>query len=325
MLKHLIRAILFLVVLPASSNAQSDWDTYPARTIANIVEAHSGEVSNKSDLIVSADPFPSKAVVTYTGKRRPVGEYTKFFIKLWVETRNLPPENANMLVEEYSFREKDKEYWIPVLKPLAPSFNKELKEGDEIQIYYFFLGGYNERKLREKDTNKDKTKEKDIGAVEDKVTWIFAVEEFQKPNLESQDNSGGSAYISQPLAAAIDRSLEGSGKEHDFLIDARQVKSKSKVIYTGEVRKVGEKRMRFLKVWLESRELPANVIGLLQEEARFREGDQEYWLPVRKKILDDMAGQLKKGDEIVIHTILAGGVPQADSVEWVFIVGEFSK
>ncbi len=103
-MKHLIRATLFLVVLPVSSYAQSDWHTYPARTIANIVEAHSGEVSSKSDLIVSADPFPSNTVVTYSGKRRPVGEYTRFFIKLWVETRKLPPENANMLLESISRR-----------------------------------------------------------------------------------------------------------------------------------------------------------------------------------------------------------------------------
>ena len=57
-MKRLMRAILFLVLLPVSSYAQSDWHTYPARTIANIIEEHSGEVSNKSDLIVSADPFP---------------------------------------------------------------------------------------------------------------------------------------------------------------------------------------------------------------------------------------------------------------------------
>ena len=110
MIKQLIPAILFLFVLPVSSYAQSDWHTYPARTIANIIEMHSGEVSNKSDVIISGDPFPSKTIVTYTGKRRPVGEYTKYFINLWVQTRNVPPENANMLVEEYLFRETDKEY-----------------------------------------------------------------------------------------------------------------------------------------------------------------------------------------------------------------------
>jgi hypothetical protein len=324
-MKHLFRAIIFLVGFSISSYAQSDWHTYPVRTIADIIEAHSGDGSHKSDLIVSADPFPSKTEVTYTGKRRPVGEYTKFFINLWAETRNLPPENANMLVEEYLFREKNKEYWIPVLKPLAPSFDRELKEGDEIQIYYFFLGGYNEKKLREKDTSKDKTKEKDTGKVEDKVTWIFAVEEFQKPNLKPQANSGASAYISQPLASAIDNSLTVSGEKSDFLIDARQVKSKSKVIYTGEVREVGEKKMRFLKSWAEKRGLPLGILELLKQEARFRDGDKDYWLPVRKKILDDMAGRVRKGDEIVIHTILAGGVTQTNSVEWVFIVGEFSK
>ncbi|HWT00643.1 MAG TPA: hypothetical protein VN256_10375 [Pyrinomonadaceae bacterium] len=254
-----------------------------------------------------------------------MSEYTKFFIKIWAESRNLPPENAGMLVEEYLFREKDKEYWIPVLKTLAPFFDKELKEGTEIQIYYFFLGGYNEKTLREKDTSKDKTKEKERGIIEAKVTWVFAVEEFQRPNSGPQDNSAGSAYISQPLAAAIDKSLEDSGKKLDLVIDARQVKSKSKVIYTGDVREAGEKKMRFLERWLESLGLPLQVIGLLQQEARFREGDKDYWLPVRKKILDDMAGQVKKGDEIVIHTILAGGLPQADSVEWVFVVGEFSR
>ena len=63
----------------------------------------------------------------------------------------------------------------------------------------------------------------------------------------------------------------------------------------------------------------------MKQETRFREGDKDYWLPIRKKISDEMAEQLEKSDEVVIHTILAGGVPQANSIEWVFVVGEFSK
>ncbi len=83
--------------------------------------------------------------------------------------------------------------------------------------------------------------------------------------------------------------------------------------------------MRFLKFWAESRGIPLGVLELLKQEARFREGDKDCWLPIRKKIADDMAQQLKKGDEVVIHTILAGGIPEANSIEWVFIAGEFSK
>lgn len=143
--------------------------------------------------------------------------------------------------------------------------------------------------------------------------------------LKAQQGASGSSYINQPLADAIDRNIEKSEGKIDFLIDGRQVKSKSKVIYTGEVRKVSKRKLSFLEIWIESRGLPSQVIELLQQEARFREGGKDYWLPVRKKILDDMAGQVKKGDEIIIHTILAGGVPEGDSIVWVFVVGEFSK
>ena len=320
-MKHILYIFLLILTFTTPSVAQNDWHTYPIRTIAEIINVHSGEVSQKADLIISTNPFPSKTKVIYTGKSRPSGKRTKDFIKLWVQTRNVPASNADMLVEEFLFREQDKEYWIPVVKTLVPFFGKELKEGDEIVIYYFFLGGYDEAKLIQKDTSlSEKAKKEEALKVKAGIEWIFAVEEFQK-----LAKAQGSAYIDQSLAAAIDKDLTSSGKKGDFLIDARQVKSKSKVIYTGEIREASEKKMRFLKFWAESQGHPLGILQLLTQEARFREGDKDYWLTIRKKIADDMAVQLKKGDEVIIHTILAGGVSQADSIEWVFIVGEFSR
>jgi hypothetical protein len=180
MMRLLIRAALLILTLSASSYAQSDWHTYPVRSIADLIQAHSGETSVKPDIIISADPFPSKTVATYTGKHRPASQYTKDFIDLWAKSRNLPPENAGLLVEEYLFKEKDKEYWIPVHKKVVPVFDLVLEAGDEITIYYFFLGGYNEKQLREKEIKKDQTKAKAMETVEDRITWIFAVEKFQK-------------------------------------------------------------------------------------------------------------------------------------------------
>jgi molybdopterin converting factor small subunit len=320
-MKHILYIFLLILTLATSSFAQNDWHTYPVRTIADIIGAHSGEASQKADLIISANPFPSKTKAIYTGKSRPIGKRSKDFIKLWVQTRNVLASNADMLVEEILFREQDKEYWIPVIKKLVPFFSKELKEGDEIVIYYFFLGGYDEAKLIQKDSSlSDKAKKEEALKVKAGIEWIFAVEEFQvlaKPQ--------GSAYINQSLAAAIDKDLTSSGKRDGFLIDARQVKTKSKVIYTGEIREASDKKMRFLKTWAESQSHPLGILQLLNQEARFREGDKDYWLPIRKKIADDMAAQLKKGDEVIIHTILAGGIPEANLIEWVFIVGEFSR
>ena len=320
-MKQILHTFFLILMFAIPSFAQKDWHTYPARTIAELINSHSGEASQKADLIISANPFPSKTIATYTGKSRPIGKRTKDFIKLWVQTRNVPAGNADMLIEEFLFREQNKEYWIPVIKTLVPFFGKELKEGDEIVIYYFFLGGYDEAKLIQKDTSlNEKAKNEAASKATGKIEWIFAVEEFQKPAT-----SQASAYINQSLAAAVDKDLASSGRKDEFQIDARQVKSKSKVIYTGEVRGAGEMKMRFLKSWAETQGYPLGILGVLQQEARFREGDKDYWLPIRKKIADDMSQQLKKGDEVIIHTILAGGIREANSIEWVFIVGEFSR
>jgi molybdopterin converting factor small subunit len=321
-MKQILLTLFLIFAFTIPSFAQNDWHTYPVRTIAELIEATSGDSSKKADLIISANPFPSKTKATYTGKSRPISRRTKDFIKLWTETRNVPASNADMLVEEFLFREQNREYWIPVIKKLVPFFGKELKEGDEIVIYYFFLGGYDEAKLVQKDSSlSEKEKKEAASKATGKIEWIFAVEEFQKLTVKPQT----SAYLDQPLSAAVDNNLKVSGKKGEFLLDTRQVKSKSKVIFTGEIREAGEKKMRFLKVWAESQGHPLGVLQLLSQEARFREGDKDYWLPIRKKIADDMAAQLKKGDEVVIHTILAGGIPEANAVDWVFIVGEFSK
>ncbi|HEX8248048.1 MAG TPA: hypothetical protein VF599_07745 [Pyrinomonadaceae bacterium] len=311
-MKHLAGALILTVAATLNLFAQSDWHTYPVRSIAEVIALNPVEASKNSDIIISANPFPSKTTAVYTGQRRAISQDTKNFIGLWVQTRGVPPENAAMLTEEFLFREKDREYWLPVLKKVAPVFGRELKEGDEITIYYFFLGGYNPKKLQEKSVVKDNPPKP---AAEDKIEWIFAVEAFQK-----------SAYKTQTLAAAIDKSLESSGNKTDFLIDARQVKSKSRVIYTGEVRSASEKKILFLKRWAEKIGAPAGIVELLQQEAHFRDGDKSYWLPVRKSILDEMQRRLKKGDAVEIHTILAGAVPQpTDSFEWVFVVGEFTR
>lgn len=189
---RLFGILLLTLALYVCANAQSDWDTYQSRTIGEIIEAHTNEGSNKVDLIVSADPFPSKMVVTFTGRHRPVGEYTRDFIALWIQTRNVPASNAELLVEEYLFSEKGKEYWIPVVKAVTPFIEKELKSGDEIVVYYFFLGGYNEKRLRAK--KKDKSKRTDGKKIEDGVTWIFAVEEFRRTG------PGASSAITRPPA-----------------------------------------------------------------------------------------------------------------------------
>jgi len=192
--------LLTFISLAFSVPAQSDWHTYPLRGLSELVTQEQGLVSEtpKSDIVISAQPFPSKTVVTYTGTKRPVDELTRSFIKLWAQTRNIPAENAEQLVDEYLFKEKGTEYWIPVLQSVAPYFEKELKANDEIMIYYFYLGGFNPKSLYEKSTTKPKVS----GRLSESIRWIFAVEEFQKPKP--------SEFILRSLDSVIDHDLEAS-------------------------------------------------------------------------------------------------------------------
>ncbi len=154
-------------------------------------------------------------------------------------------KNAEMLVDEYLFTEGDKSHWVPVIKTLTPYLEKELKEGDRIIVYYFLLASFSPKKLHEKNTSKDKGPY--TGGNE--THWIFAVEEFQKDRSPQP-------YISQPLDDAIDRPVEKLNNPLPYFVDSRQVRSRSRVIYTGKSRAVSELRLQLLGDWIKTNGLP---------------------------------------------------------------------
>lgn len=311
-MRHFILSLLLTGLLAFPASAQNDWHTYPLRSIAEIAEQHSGKASEKADMLISANPFPSKTVAVYTGKHRPIGERSVFFIKLWAESRGVP-QNAAMITEEYLFREKDREYWMPAVAKIVPFLNTELKEGDEVMIYYFFMGGYNAKTLEDKDTSRAKK----IQGLPDRMDFVFVLEEFQKPRVVS-------TVKDQPLSGAIDKDFKiPAGAE--FALDPRQVKSLSRLVYTGEVRATSEKRLALIDEWAKSVGGGAGVMRSLSREALFREGDKEYWIPVISSLLADMQEQLVKGDTVIVNTMLLGGVRGESGIEWIFGAGTFSK
>jgi hypothetical protein len=314
-MRNFIFSLLLISVLALTAYAQNDWDTYPLRAISEIVDQHSADTYQKPakpDMMISADPFPSKTLAVYTGKHRPVAGRVSSFIKLWAESRGVA-ENASQLAEEYLFKEKDKEYWMPVVSKLVPYLEKELKAGDRVMIYYFFLGGYNAKTLQDKDTSGAKK----IEGLPDRMDFVFALEEFQKPKTVS-------AVRNQPLSDAIDKDFKiPAGAE--LALDPRQVKSLSRLVYTGEVRATSEKRLLLIDEWAASAGGGAGVMRTLRREVLFREGDKEYWIPVLSTLLERMQQELVKGDVVMVNTLLMGGVRGESGIEWVFGAGAFTK
>lgn len=314
MKKYLVIATLF-VLSGTCVQAQSDWDTYPMRGISELIQQEEGLVNKtpKSDIIISAQPFPSKTVVTYVGTKRPVDELTNSFIKLWTETKGLPAKNSEQLVEEYLFKEKENEYWIPVIKSITPYFEKELKANDEIMIYYFYLGGFNPKSLNDKSIAKTKT----TTPSSDKIRWIFAVEEFQKPR--------SAEFVLRSLDSVIDREMEKPGKISGVWFDPRQMKSKTKLIVTGDVRDISGRRKELLDIWFEKNGFSGNTSSLMSKEARFTDGDKEYWIGLRNTILDEITKTVKKGEPIFLNSILVGGIKTDDKIDWYFLAGVYSR
>jgi len=305
-MKKAVIFVLGFIALAGQIHAQSDFDTYPTRTLISLVHEHDTPETKNADFAVSANPFPSKTAVSVVGEHRPIPKAKKDFVKLWFETRGLPTDRADGLENEYHFKEGDADFWLPVLKPLEPFIEKELVKGDAVELYYFFMGGYS-KTARE---------------------WVFVVEEFRKlerPSVGEPQTAPGSGYEVRALASVIAEQANPAAKSGEYTISANDFRTKAHVVFTGDVRSVTGEKKRFLEAWVEARGLPKGAAGLLSREGRVRQGETEYWLPFRETVLKQMLGEVKKSDQVDLYVILAGAYRDQGKDEWVFVVGGYSK
>jgi len=311
-MKKGIFAFPLILLLAWGVAAQSDWHTYPFRDLATVNAGEEAlyDKTQKADMVISAQPFPSKTRVTFTGKKRAVSEYGKSYIKLWNESRGMPASNVDLLLEEFLFLERGNEYWMPVVKGTAQAIGKDLRPGEEVIIYYFYLGGFNPKSLQAKDTSKTKDNPES-----DTMHWLFAVERVETVGL---------SFALMRLEDVIEQNKEMPGKSEDIWFDSRQIKAKARVVFTGEVREISGKRRQLRDLWFEKRGAPPGTSQLMQSEGLFKDGDNEHWIILRNQTRDHLRSYIKKGDTVYLNAILAGAIRDSSRIEWVFMSGEYS-
>ncbi len=305
---------IFSLIFTGAVWTQDDWHTYPFRELSVLVgqeETLYQSNDRKGEIVISARPFPAKTRLVFTGSKRAIAGHTKNFIRIWFETRGVPVEKADLLVDEFLFKEKDKEHWIPVLKSVTPSMENSLKPGDEIIAYYFYLGGFNGKALNSKRSTKETSTEPTIEG----IRWIFTVEKFEKPNGE---------FKIQSLAGVIESSTEAALKADDIWYYPSNIKTKVKVRFTGDVREVAGKRKRLRDLWFDRMGFSEGASGLMQFEAKFIEDGKEYWIAVRNRTLEQMQENVKKDESLYLNSILAGGIKDKGKIDWFFVAGEYS-
>jgi hypothetical protein len=165
----LLLLILISPLFASPSFAQGfPWDDFKRRTLKEIISIDAKEIQDserENRVIFHADMLLSVIRVRYTGKSRLLSEVKKDFLKKWAQTfAQNDDEYAAHYERDYLFTEGDVEYWLPVQKQVSAYFPKELKDGDEVDIYIVRAGGVCSKKV---------------------CDWLFLVEEFQKPKVNS--------------------------------------------------------------------------------------------------------------------------------------------
>lgn len=144
-MKKLSFLILTITFLSIYCDAQDfPYDKYLTRTLAELVDDNSPKPNRpveKIDLLISAKPFYSAVRVKYVGGSRPISDTKKMLIKTWQESLGYDANVIKLFENEYLFKECEKEYWLPVQKPVASYFPKELAENDNITLYLMVVGG----------------------------------------------------------------------------------------------------------------------------------------------------------------------------------------
>jgi len=177
-------SILMLIGAAASFAQGFPWNDFKPRTLKDIVSIDAKEIKDserESRVIFHADMLLSVVRVKFTGKTRPISDVKKDFLLKWSQTFT---QNSVDYAAHYQtdvlFTENGVDYWLPVQKQVIAYFEKELKVGDDVDIYVVRAGGVCSKQA---------------------CDWLFLVEEFQKPKPDpvinaipnnSFDRSGGS-------------------------------------------------------------------------------------------------------------------------------------
>lgn len=166
----LLQSVLLLGCCTLSLAQGFPWDDFKPRTLKEIVSLDAREIKEsekQNKVILHADMLLSVVRVKYTGKSRRISETKKGFLLNWAQTFTSNGEQYTAMYEEdLLFTEGGVEYWLPVQKKVVPHFAKELKAGDDVDVYLVRAGGVCSKKV---------------------CDWFFLVEEFQKPKTDSSN------------------------------------------------------------------------------------------------------------------------------------------
>lgn len=140
MIRRIFAPVLAAILsLSSLAQGQDSFARYKRGKLSAVIKAHTvryGEGEEGVDL--GSDPV--KARVTYTGESRPTPEKKRKFIAYWMGSGGMPEEDVEKFGVEFLFIEDSVEFWIPVQDVLIPHFLKEMRKGEQVDVFALWIG-----------------------------------------------------------------------------------------------------------------------------------------------------------------------------------------
>jgi hypothetical protein len=310
----LIFVLLFITLCEVRAQ-EFPWHDFKPRTLSEIIKQNVGlqkdsmkDVTSKHQIIIDADPLPSVIRMTYTGKTKAISKERKNYLKLWIDSFDKNKVFNEIYDVEMLVAEDSTQYWLLVQKQLLPAFEKEIKVGEPVDLYIIRMGGF---------------------LTESGWDWMFIVEEFRKPGSETSafpwnDFERRTLQELVKINLADTDELKLYPDKGQFVYPDKILPSVVRVTYVGKSRAIVSERKKFIESWVGEYGKDPNYANLFKSEFLFKEGDQEYWLPLQEPVTY-FEKNLKKGDAVDLYLIRLGGLKVRDNLDWLFLVEEFLK
>ena len=120
------------------------------------------------------------------------------------------------------------------------------------------------------------------------------------------------------------RAEAAGDRNPSFHFTGDQFPTRARVIYRGESRPVDSIRLEVVRRWGLAFHRDSSIANDFHREYLFQEGQESLWLLVQDTVASFFARELKPGQRVTLYVMWVGAYYHERTIEWAFIVNEFS-
>ena len=136
-----MKRIIFtlLLIFPPSIYA-FDYKSYNPIEFSEMLQKHEGEFGEETDIGISAAIFKYRSKIKYTDGFRSIPKDRKKYLEHWRTSLRQSKDYTDLYKYELKVLNGDKEYWFPIQDQLIAHLKKELKQNQDLELYYLYVG-----------------------------------------------------------------------------------------------------------------------------------------------------------------------------------------